>query len=124
MEENSARPKASRGHISYYSNARPPVGVRIIAHLFSYIFHPLFIPVIATWYLAFIHKGYFTGIPPQGKLFILIREAYNTIFFPAFTILLLKGVGFIKSICLKTHLVRIIPYITSNIYYFWIYLVF
>jgi hypothetical protein len=106
------------------NETRQPVVTRIFAHIFSYIFHPLFIPVMATWYLAFIHHGYFTGIPPRGKLSILIRVAYNTIFYPAFTVLLLKGVGFIKSIFLKTQRERIIPYITSNIYYFWIYLVF
>lgn len=101
-----------------------PFYIAIPAQFFSYIFHPLFIPVIATWYLAFIHQRYFTGIPPQEKLFILIRVAFNTIFFPAITILLLKAVGFINSILLKTQRERIIPYIAANIFYFWMYLVF
>jgi len=38
--------------------------------------------------------------------------------------LLLKGVGFINSIFLKTQKERIIPYIISNIFFFWMYLVF
>ena len=92
--------------------------------MFSYIFHPLFIPVIATWYLAFIHQGYFTGIAPQEKLMIVIRVAYSTIFFPAITVLLLKALGFIDSIFLKTQRERIIPYVAANIFYFWMYLVF
>ena len=37
----------------------------------------------------------------------MIRVAYNTIFFPALTVLLLKGVGFIDSIFLKTQRERI-----------------
>ncbi len=98
--------------------------MRIPAHLFSYIFHPLFIPVIATWYIAFVNQVYFIGIASQEKLFILIRVAYNTIFYPALTVLLLKGLGFIDSIFLKTQRERIIPYIAANIFYFWIYLVF
>jgi hypothetical protein len=100
-----------------------PLYFTIPAKLFSYIFHPLFIPAIVTWYLAFIHQGYFTGIPAKEKLSLLLPVAVNTIFFPAVAILLLKGVGFIKSIFLKTQRERIIPYITANIFYFWIYLV-
>ncbi len=103
---------------------RYSLAVRIPAHIISYVFHPLFIPVIATWYLAFIQPGYFTGIPSGEKNYILIRVAYNTIFFPAFTIILLKGLGFINSIFLKTQRERIIPYIASNLFYFWMYLVF
>ncbi len=98
--------------------------IKIPAHIFSYIFHPLFIPVIVSAYLAFLQPGFFTGIPYEEKIYILIRVAYNTIFFPLFTILLLKGLGFIKSIFLKTQRERIIPYVASNIYYFWMYLVF
>jgi hypothetical protein len=100
------------------------MGLKVPAHLFSYVFHPLFIPAIAAWYLAFIHQGYFTGIAPQAKLLIIIRVAYNTIVFPAITILLLKGLGFIKSIFLKTQRERIVPYVAANFFYFWMYLVF
>ncbi len=100
------------------------LGLRIPAQIFSYLFHPLFIPAIVTWYLAFIQAGYFTGIPDGEKIYILIRVAYNTIFFPAFTIMLLKALGFIDSIFLRTQRERIIPYIATNIFYFWMYLVF
>ncbi|MEO6638149.1 MAG: hypothetical protein ABIN25_07715, partial [Ginsengibacter sp.] len=100
------------------------LALKIPAQLFSYVFHPLFIPLIAAWYLAFFQPGYFTGIPGGEKIYILIRVAYNTIFFPALTILLLKALGFIQSIFLKTQRERIIPYVAANIFYFWMYLVF
>lgn len=100
------------------------LALKIPAQLFSYIFHPLFIPVIATWYLAFIHQGYFIGITPHDKIFIVIKVAVNTIIFPGVTVLLLKALGFIKSIFLKTQRERIIPYVAANIFYFWMYLVF
>ncbi|MEP7253330.1 MAG: phosphatase PAP2 family protein [Ginsengibacter sp.] len=103
---------------------KPSIAIKIPAQIFSYLFHPLFIPVIITWFLEFIVAGYFTGIPYGAKGFILIRVAYNTIFFPAFTIILLKALGFIDSIFLRTQRERIIPYIATNIYYFWMYLVF
>ena len=105
-------------------NNRHPLIARGLAHFFSFVFHPLFIPVIAAWYLAFLQPGYFTGMPAHERLMIVIRVGYNTIFYPAVTVLLLKAVGFIKSIFLKTQRERIIPYIATNIFYFWMYLVF
>ena len=109
-----------------HSGAREPqpIVLRIMAYIFSVVFHPLFIPVMATWFLAFFQPGYFTGIPTGDKKMILIRVAANTIFFPLLTVLLLKAVGFIKSIFLKTQRERIIPYVATNLFYFWMYLVF
>jgi hypothetical protein len=101
-----------------------PMVVKWGAHLFSFIFHPLFIPLIATWFLAYIQPGYFTGISPHDKLLIVIQVGFNTIFYPALSVLLLRVLGFIKSILLKTKRERIIPYIASNIFYFWMFLVF
>ena len=46
------------------------------------------------------------------------------VLFQAVAVLLLKGVGFIDSVLLKTPKDRIIPYITAGIFYFWMYLVF
>lgn len=98
--------------------------IKVPAFLLSVIFHPIFIPVMAVAYLAFLHQGYFIGIPQKEKVMILVRVAVNTIFFPMITVLLLKGLGFIKSIFLKDKRDRIIPYVASNIFYFWMFLVF
>jgi hypothetical protein len=98
--------------------------IRFIAHVVSVVFHPLFIPAIGAWFLAFVQPGYFTGISPHEKTMIVIRVAYNTIFFPALVVVLLKALGFSKSILLKTQKERIVPYIATNIFYFWIFLVF
>lgn len=46
------------------------------------------------------------------------------VFFQGLAVLLLKAVGFIDTIFLKTQRDRIIPYITAGIFYFWTYLVF
>ena len=46
------------------------------------------------------------------------------VFFPALTVFLLKAIGFIDSIFLKTQKDRIIPIIASNLFFFWMYLVF
>ena len=100
-----------------------PLLARWIAHFISVVFHPLFIPAIVTWYLVFLQPGLFTGYSVYEKKMVLIRVGYNTIFFPALTVLLLKGIGFLKNIYLRTQRERIIPYIATNIFYFWTYLV-
>ena len=100
-----------------------PLLARWIAHFISVVFHPLFIPAMVTWYLVFLQPGLFTGYSAQEKKLVLIRVGYNTIFFPALTVLLLKGIGFLKNIYLRTQRERIIPYIATNIFYFWTYLV-
>ena len=76
------------------------------------------------YYLVFINYGFFAGINEKEKVWILIRVILNMIFFPAVSVVLLKAVGFIDSIFLKTQKDRIIPYMTSGIFYFWMYLVF
>lgn len=101
-----------------------PVVVRFFAHFFSYIFHPLFIPLYVTWFLVFVHTSYFAGYGYGQKLFMLARIALNMVFFPLVTVLLLKGLGFISSVYLRTQKDRIIPYIASGIFFFWAYLVF
>ncbi|MEP7106330.1 MAG: hypothetical protein ABI760_00080 [Ferruginibacter sp.] len=93
--------------------------IRFFAHLFSYVFHPLFIPLYVTWFLAFIHPGYFSGFSVLGKKRLLVLVAINAVAFPAITIILLKGLGFIHSIFLKTQKDRIIPYIASMTFFFW-----
>jgi hypothetical protein len=101
-----------------------PGVVKFLAHLLSYIFHPIFIPVYVTWFLTYIHPSYFVGFNNQQKTWIIIRVAYSMVFFPFLTVLLLKALGFSKSIFLKTQQERIIPYIACGIFFFWVYLVF
>lgn len=105
------------------ANHQPAIA-RFFAHLVSYLFHPLFIPLYVTWFLLFVHPNYFSGYGSGQKLMLLTRVGLNMVFFPLITVLLLKGLGFIDSIFLKTQKDRIIPYIASGIFFFWVYLVF
>lgn len=92
---------------------------RFFAHVLSYVFHPLFIPLYVTWFLAFVHPSYFSGFSVLGKKKILLLITINAFAFPAITVLLLKALGFIDSIFLKTQKDRIIPYIASGTFFFW-----
>jgi hypothetical protein len=93
--------------------------LKVLAHFFSYIFHPLFIPLYAISFLVFFHPSYFAGFTPYEKYRVLLTTILNTVFFPAFAVLLMKGLGFIKLIFLETPQDRIGPYLSSMIFYFW-----
>ena len=103
----------------YAADNRFSVAVRMPAHFFSYVFHPLFVPLYVISFLVFFHPSYFAGFTPYEKYKVLLTTALNTIFFPAFTVLLMKGLGFIKSVFLRTQQDRIGPYLSSMIFYFW-----
>lgn len=105
---------------------KKPVGTaaKIYAAFFSYLFHPIFIPLYVVLFLVYVHPSAFSGFSdPQKKQTILI-VILNLIFFPLISVLLLRAVGFIESIYLRTQKDRIIPYIASGIFFFWAYTVF
>ena len=94
------------------------------AWLISILFHPLFITAYVGYYIIFIHPHYFSGFNSPQRLMVLVRILINMVAFPLLSVLLLKAVGFIDSVLLKTQKDRIIPYIACEIFFFWMYLVF
>lgn len=98
--------------------------LRSFAYFFSVVFHPLFIPLYVVMFLIYCHPSYFTGVNSYTKMQLLLATFLNTVFFPAFAILIMKGLGFIKSVFLHTMQDRIGPYLSSMIFYFWMARVF
>ena len=97
---------------------------RFFAHFFSVIFHPLFIPFYVVAFLVNYHPSYFSGFSFYTKFELLRSAAVNTILFPAFALLVMKGLGFVKSFFLHTQQDRIGPYLANMIFYFWMARVF
>jgi len=100
-----------------------PAGLRIPATIISYVFHPVFMPVIMTIALYKLAPLSFAGIDPHNISRWIAAIAVNTVMFPLLTVALLKGLGFIKSIHMRDPKDRIIPLIATMIFYFWAYLV-
>lgn len=94
------------------------------AVFFSYVLHPVFVPVYVIAFLVYIHPSYFSGFSARAKLQTVIIPVYNMVLLPLISILLMKGLGFIDSVFLRTRKDRIIPYMASGIFFFWAYLVF
>jgi hypothetical protein len=98
--------------------------VSILAHFFSVVFHPLFIPFYVVAFLINFHPSYFSGLGFYTKFELLRSTAVNTILFPAFALLVMKGLGFVKSFMLYSREDRIGPYLANMIFYFWMARVF
>lgn len=96
-----------------------PSLIRIAAHFFSVVFHPLFIPAYVVAFLLNFHPSLFAGFSSGAKLMLLLSTILNTAFFPAFSLLIMKGLGFIRSVLLPSRQERIGPYLASMIFYFW-----
>lgn len=111
MEENTVQ-------LSY------PGYVKLLAKLVSWLFHPLFMGVMMAAYLLFWHGSYFLGTDERVKWFKLATYTINNVAFPGLVVLLLKGLGFSKSIHLATQKERIVPYVASITFFFWCYYVF
>lgn len=100
-----------------------PIIIRIAAKVISYVFHPVFVPVYVAWFIINIQPYLFAGFIEWKKTTTMIQFFVMYSFFPLITTLLLKRLGFINSIYLKTQKDRIIPYIICMIYYFWVWYV-
>ena len=96
-----------------------PAGLKLGAKIISYIFHPVFVPVYVGWFMINIQPYLFVSFTEWKKTTTMIQFAVIYAFFPLITVSLLKGLGFINSIYLKTQRDRVIPYIACMIYYFW-----
>lgn len=100
------------------------LGARLFTGFFSYLFHPVFIPLYVSLFLVYLHPTAFAGFSDAEKKQTILIIMLNLVFFPLISVLLLKAVGFIDSVFLKTQKDRIIPYIAAGIFYFWTYTVF
>ena len=95
--------------------------LRFIAQLVSYIFHPLFIPTFFMLYLIRVIPYEFVGITEWQLQLRVFSVFWLTAFFPAFAVFLLWRLKFSESIFLRTQKERIIPYVITMFFYWWMY---
>jgi len=96
-----------------------PKTLRVIANILSYILHPVFMPTVMTFVLYKLAPVSFAGVTFEQFKMWMISVGVTTLFFPLFTILLLKGLGFAKSFHMETTRERIVPLMATMVFYFW-----
>lgn len=103
---------------------RQPIGfLTILANVVSLVFHPMLLTVYAFLFVNACYPFLFAHLTKLEKAQLIVSLIVNTIAFPFITVFLLKQLGFVKSIALKTREERIIPYIAMSTFYFWTFMV-
>jgi hypothetical protein len=97
--------------------------VRWFAHVVSYIFHPLFIPVYITLFLLYVHPLLFAGYTDLMKVRLAATIFVNLTLLPAVTVFLCWRLKFITNVYMNTQKERIIPLAAAMIFYFWCWFV-
>ena len=92
--------------------------LRFSARVISFIFHPLFIPLYVVLFMLYEVKAFPDKTGWQRTLVFLQFLVSYTIL-PLVTILLMKALGFIQSVYLRTAKDRILPYVVCQVFYFW-----
>jgi len=100
----------------------PPV--RISAAIISFVFHPLFVGIYMAAFIIYWDPTLFLAFSEKGKLLKLLTFVNNNFIFPVLVVLLLKGLGFSRSILLQSSRERVIPYSACIIFFFWTWYVF
>lgn len=103
------------------STYMPSVFLRIPAKIISWLFHPLFIPTYVFAFLVYQFPFEFMGITVWKLELRFFMVFWWTAFFPAFVVFLLWQLKFSDSIFLRTQKERIVPFIVTMIFYWWMY---
>ena len=77
-------------------------------------------PLIMAFTLMSLSPNSFTGVTPRQQGTWLLMVASTAVFFPLFSILLMKPLGFITSFHMPTAKERTIPLMVTMIFYFWL----
>lgn len=102
-------------------NFTPTVLLTVPARIISYLFHPLFIPTYVFSFLIYRFPYEFSGITDYQLKLRLFSIFWLTAFFPAFAVFLLWRLKFSESIFLRTQKERIVPYMITMFFYWWMY---
>lgn len=106
--------------LQHSDNQQSPY-LTIPAKIISYVFHPLFIPTYIFIFVMNLVPYEFAGITEYQLKLRLFSIFWLTAFFPAFAVFLLWRLKFSDSIFLRTQKERIVPYIITMFFYWWMY---
>ncbi|RZK40423.1 MAG: hypothetical protein EOO61_06490 [Hymenobacter sp.] len=106
-----------------YNQTPQPLILRIAAKVVSYVFHPLFIPIYVTLVVLWLHPLNALVLGYRQRVLMTVAIFMSTAFFPAIAIFLMWRLKFIENIYIRQQKERIIPYVVTMFFYFWIYYV-
>ena len=95
--------------------------LRLIANIFSVIFHPLLILTYMLVILMLVNPYLFGLHSISGNKPLILLVFLSTFMIPAFAVFMMKQVGLIQSLQMKDRMERIGPYIITGIFYMWMF---
>ncbi|MBC7885685.1 MAG: hypothetical protein H7X99_09435 [Saprospiraceae bacterium] len=95
---------------------------KIIAHIISFLLHPLFMISYILMFLIIANPYIFGFSGPKVQGLIIISVVTISLMFPVIAIFLMKALGLIKSLEMKDKQERIGPLIVTGMFYMWLYI--
>ena len=95
----------------------------MLARIISILFHPLLIVTYMLVLLLLINPYLFgvSRVGDQASKLLILQVFLSTFFIPAFAVAMLRFMGMIESMEMKTRQERIGPYIITGIFYLWMF---
>jgi hypothetical protein len=101
------------------SERHPSRSLRLAAHFFSILFHPLLITSYVFAFLEYVHPAVFEGMDKHTKNLRLISVILYTVFFPGLSLFLAWRLKLIKGLSLENRNDRLVGFIVTMFFYFW-----
>lgn len=102
--------------------------LRATANVFSYLLHPLFIPLLITLIAITALPEYFVAFKQNSVRFdydkLIFRVLVTCVLLPMLVVVLARALNFVDNVYLKDQRQRIIPYTATIIFYFWAFYAF
>jgi len=98
--------------------------VRTFSKIISILFHPLALPSYAFAMIYFTNPLLFSAYDDKQMSQIFLMVFLYTFLFPFISIILCWRLGFIKSLEMTDSKERLVPYLTTGVFYIWTYVVF
>lgn len=95
--------------------------MRFISHIVSGIFHPVLIPLYAYALTRFAIPNAFQYLPYEVENPLLLRIILNGMVFPVLSILILRGLGWVKDFHFEERESRHGVFILFMFFYIWLY---
>lgn len=95
--------------------------IKLLAKLLSFFFHPLFIPIYVFVWMHSRFPTQFAGMDDHTFNIRAFGVFWTTAFFPAFVVFILWRLKMISSIRMESSKERIIPYVATMFFYWWMW---
>ena len=95
--------------------------LRFLAYFFSVVFHPLLMVTYMLIILLLVNPYLFGVNGGDGGKQLVLLIFLSTFLIPAFAVFMMKALGMIDSLEMKTKSERIGPYIVTGILYMWLF---